>query len=87
MNTTDWLFLAGAMTVAGQWSRGQTLSPKTVIAVALLALMITVLQDIDSDIAQAFTILIVVAVALSNLPSILDKLNNSLAEKQPASLF
>lgn len=78
MNTTNWLFLAGAIVIAGKWARGEEISPKTVIAVAILALMITILQDIDADVANAFTILILIAVVLGNLSPILDKLNMSI---------
>jgi len=82
VNTTNWLFLAGAVVVAGQWSRGEAISAKTVIAVCILALMVTILQDVDADIANAFTILILVAVVLGNGQPILDKVNHSLVPKE-----
>jgi hypothetical protein len=78
VNTTNWLFLAGAIVVAGKWARGEEISPKTVIAVVILALMITVLQDVDADVANAFTILILVTVVLGNMTPILSKLNMSI---------
>lgn len=78
MNTTNWLLLAGVITVAGRWSRGESITPKTVIAICILALMVSILQDVDSDIANAFTILILIAVVLGNAESILAKVNVSL---------
>lgn len=75
MNTTNWLLLAGVIVVAGKWSQGQSITPKTVIAVTLLALMVGILQDVDAELANAFTLLILTAVVLGNLEPILEKLN------------
>lgn len=75
MNTTNWLILAGAIVVAGKWSRGEDISPKTVIAIVFLALMIAVMGEVDDDIAKAFAALILVAVLLANGDDIIKRLN------------
>lgn len=85
MNTTNWLFLAGAIVIAGKWARGEDINPKTVIAIVILTLMITVLDGVDPQMADAFTVLILVAVALGNLRPILSKLNISMGQEGEGS--
>lgn len=75
MNTTNWLLLAGAITVAGKWSRGEDISPKTVIAIVFLALFVAVMGEVDEDLASAFAALILVAVLLANGDDIIKRLN------------
>jgi len=66
MNTTSLLLLSGAVIVSGHWARGESISPKIVIAIVFLALMVGILGEIDQDIANAFTVLILIAVVLGN---------------------
>lgn len=59
MNTTNAAVTAGALTVLGRWSEGDSLSVRIVVGVVTLALMLSVLPE---KVGRPFAWLIVFAV-------------------------
>lgn len=77
MNTTNWLLLSGTVVIAGRWARGKSLDVPAVVALFVIALAMTLLSQVDEDLANAMTILVLFAVVYAYGPDILNKLYGS----------
>jgi hypothetical protein len=76
-STTTWLTLAVAVAVAGKWSQGKGIDVPAVVALGFLALLVSVLHQVNAKLANYFTILILIAVVLTYGESILSKVRKA----------
>ena len=58
MNTTSSTMLSGALVVAGRWSEGKSVSPRVVVGVVVLVVILSAMPD---EIAKPFAMLILIA--------------------------
>lgn len=72
MNPT-WLTLSVAIVVAGKWSQGKGIDVPAIVALGLIALMMSVLSQVDERIANLMTILVLIVVTFIYGEDILKK--------------
>lgn len=56
------VMLSGVIVVAGRWTRGQPLDLPAVVALFFVAIMVSILTEVNEEIGRGFAILILVGV-------------------------
>lgn len=56
------VLMSGAVVIVGRWTQGKRLDVPAVAAVFVLALMITLMAEVDERVARGFAILVLIAV-------------------------
>lgn len=64
--------LVGAITTFGKWARGKSLDIDTVVGIVVLAICLTLIEQVNEKLAKAFSLLAVIAVALAHAGVIID---------------
>ena len=63
----------GGLTTLGRWANDKGLTIDTIVGIMGVAIILTFIQQANEDLASAFGALIIVAVAIVQLPAILAK--------------
>jgi hypothetical protein len=74
MDTTTGIVGVGVIVVAGKWAAGETITIKVAIGVGVLAVVMTIYDGINSDLAGKFTLMILFLAALKYLAPLVAKL-------------
>lgn len=77
MNTTNWAILTGLVVIAGRWGRGKGMDAGAVVALFIVALALTLLTSVDEELANGFSILVLLAVTYEYGPDIIKRLNST----------
>lgn len=70
-------FLVAAMVTVSKWSEGKQLDITNIMGMAGVAVGLTIVGSINKDLGRAFAVLIVVSVALFQLPDLLPQFKNT----------
>lgn len=79
-NTTNWLILAGLVVIAGRWARDKPMDAPAVVALFIVALALTLLSSADEELANGFSLLVLLAVTYEYVPDIVKRLNKAVSE-------
>lgn len=77
MNPVNSSVLTGVIVVLGRWSEGKTVEIKTVIAVTILALFLSLMEQGNAKLANGFALLIIIAATMRYAIPITKKLGIS----------
>lgn len=74
MNVGTTILLAGTIVVVGKWANDQHIDARTVIMIVVLALGVTIVDDINAELGHAFGLLVLVSATFGYGPFIFKKL-------------
>lgn len=73
MNTSTSVLLGGSFVVLGQWVQGKGLGGKIIVSTLFVALMLSVMGQVNDPLARKFGMLFLVVALLGNAVPVLQK--------------